>query len=173
MAELATRAEVEAAAAADAVHAAAAELKALRASSTDSSVSVDDDRDNGLKLAREAAREQATQWAACTPRGAVAAALTGADASAVLQAGARAAAVSLTAAAGLTEIAVFTGSAALPPGQVPWSPWDPGHCQGRRSRRRVAYPHQDQLRRVGRGDEGTTPGAAHVGDSSIRRRRLL
>jgi hypothetical protein len=57
MTELAaTRAEVEAAA--------AAELEALRASSTDSSVSADDDRDNELKLAREAAREQAAQWAA-------------------------------------------------------------------------------------------------------------
>jgi hypothetical protein len=42
---------------------AAAELKALRASSTDSSVFADDDRDNELKLAREAAREQAAQWA--------------------------------------------------------------------------------------------------------------
>jgi hypothetical protein len=59
----AARAEVEAAAAADAAHAAAAELKALRASSTGSSVSADDDRDNELKLAREAAREQAAQWA--------------------------------------------------------------------------------------------------------------
>jgi hypothetical protein len=27
----------------------------------------------------------------------------------------------------------------------------------------VAYPHQDQLRRVGRGDEDTAPGATHVG----------
>jgi hypothetical protein len=63
MAELAaTRAEVEAAAA-------VAELKALRASSTDSSVSADDDRDNELKLAREAAREQAAQWAAAHPQG--------------------------------------------------------------------------------------------------------
>jgi hypothetical protein len=96
------RAEVEAAAAADAARARTAELKALRASSTDSSVAVDDDRDNELKLASEAAREQAAQWA-----------------------GARAAAVSLTAAAaqigedasavGLTEIAAFTGGAALPP----------------------------------------------------------
>ncbi len=51
MAELAAaRAEVEAA------RAAATELKALRASSTGSSVSADDDRDNELKLAREAAR---------------------------------------------------------------------------------------------------------------------
>jgi hypothetical protein len=59
------------------------------------------------------------------------------------------------------------------PKQVPWSPWDPGHCQGCRSRRRVAYPHQDQLRQVGRGDEGTAPCAAHVGSSSVRRHRLL
>jgi hypothetical protein len=58
MVELATtRVEVEAAAATDAVRAAAAELKALRASSTDSFVSADDDRDNELKLAREVARE--------------------------------------------------------------------------------------------------------------------
>jgi hypothetical protein len=70
MAELvAARAEVEAAAAADAARAAAAELKALRASSTGSSVSADDDRNNELKLAREAAREQAAQWAAAHPQG--------------------------------------------------------------------------------------------------------
>jgi hypothetical protein len=70
MAELAAaREEVEAAAAADAARAAAAELKALRASSTSSSVSADDDRDNELKLAREAAREQAAQWAAAHPQG--------------------------------------------------------------------------------------------------------
>jgi hypothetical protein len=56
MVELAaTRAEVEAAAAADAARAAVAELKALRASRTGSSVSANDDRDNELKLAREAA----------------------------------------------------------------------------------------------------------------------
>jgi hypothetical protein len=61
MVELAAaRAEVEAAAA-------AAELKALRASSIDNSVSADDDRDNELKLAREAAREQTAQWAAAHP----------------------------------------------------------------------------------------------------------
>jgi hypothetical protein len=66
MAELAAaRAEVEAAAAADAVHAVvAAELKTLHVSSIDSSISTDDDRDNELKLAREAAREQVAQWAA-------------------------------------------------------------------------------------------------------------
>jgi hypothetical protein len=48
---VAARAEVEEAAA-------AAEVEALRASSIGSSVSADDDRDNELKLAREAAREQ-------------------------------------------------------------------------------------------------------------------
>jgi hypothetical protein len=70
MAELsAARAEVEVAAAANAARAAAAELKALHASSTDNSVSADDDRDNELKLAREAAREQAVQWAATHPQG--------------------------------------------------------------------------------------------------------
>jgi hypothetical protein len=58
------------------------------------------------------------------------------------------------------------------PRSVPWSPCGPGHCQGHQSRRWVAYPHQDQLRRVGRGDEGTAPGSPHVGSSSIRRRRL-
>jgi Tfp pilus assembly major pilin PilA len=56
MAELAaTRAEVEAAVATDAACATAAELKALRGSSTNSSVSADDE----LKHAKEAVREQA------------------------------------------------------------------------------------------------------------------
>jgi hypothetical protein len=58
MAELAAaRAEVEA----------AAELEALRVSSTGSFVSADNDRDNELKLAREAAWEQVAQWAAMHP----------------------------------------------------------------------------------------------------------
>jgi hypothetical protein len=70
MAELATaRAEVEAAAVADAACVVVAELDVLRASSTGSSVSTDDDRDNELKLAREAAREQAAQWATAHPQG--------------------------------------------------------------------------------------------------------
>jgi hypothetical protein len=70
MAELAAaRVEVEAVAAADAVHATAAELDALCASSTGSSVSTDDDRDNELMLTRGAAREQAAQWAAVHPQG--------------------------------------------------------------------------------------------------------
>jgi hypothetical protein len=54
----AARTEVEAAASADAARAVVAELKALRASSINNSVSADDDRDNELKLTREAAREQ-------------------------------------------------------------------------------------------------------------------
>jgi hypothetical protein len=70
MAELeAARAEVEAAAVADAVRVAAAELEALHASSTGNSVSANDDRDNELKLVREATREQAAQWAAAHPQG--------------------------------------------------------------------------------------------------------
>jgi hypothetical protein len=70
MAEQATaRAEVEAAAVADAARATTAELEALCASSTGSSVSADDDRDNEIKLAREVARERAVQWAAAHPQG--------------------------------------------------------------------------------------------------------
>jgi hypothetical protein len=61
--------EVEATVAADTARVAVVELKPLRASSTDISVSADDDRDNELKLAREAAREQAAQWAAAHPQG--------------------------------------------------------------------------------------------------------
>jgi hypothetical protein len=61
MVELAAaRAEVEVAA--------VVELKALRASSTDSFVSADDDRDNKLKPTREAAPEQAAQWAVAHPQ---------------------------------------------------------------------------------------------------------
>jgi hypothetical protein len=63
MAELAAvRPEVEATAAADAARAAVVELEALRVSSTDTSISADDDRDNELKLMREAVQEQAVQW---------------------------------------------------------------------------------------------------------------
>jgi hypothetical protein len=63
----ATRAEVEAAEAADAARAAAAELEVVRGSRAGSSASVDDNTDEELRLAREAAREQATQWAAAHP----------------------------------------------------------------------------------------------------------
>jgi hypothetical protein len=124
MAEL-TAARAEAAAAADAARALAAELEALRASSTGNSVSVDGDRDNELKLAREAVREQAAQWAAAHPRGDVAAAQTGVNAPAALRVGPRAATVRQmvaaaqtgtdTPASGSTEIMAFTGGATLPP----------------------------------------------------------
>jgi hypothetical protein len=56
-----------AAAATDAARAVAAEFEALRVSSTDSSVSANDDGYNKLKLAREATWEQAAQWAAVHP----------------------------------------------------------------------------------------------------------
>jgi hypothetical protein len=60
MVELAAAwAEAEAAAMTDTTRVGAIELEALRASSIGSSVSTDDDRDNELKLVREAAREQA------------------------------------------------------------------------------------------------------------------
>jgi hypothetical protein len=120
MAELvAARIEVEAAAAVDAARATAAELEAMHASSTGSSVSADDDRDNELKLASEAVQEQAAQWAAVHPQGRHGAALNDADAPVALRAGAHAVTVPSMAAdapvAGLMEIAAFTGGAALPP----------------------------------------------------------
>jgi hypothetical protein len=122
MVELAVaRAEVEAAVVVDAARVVAIELEALHASSTGSSVSTDDDRDNELKLTREAAREQAAQWAA-THRGG---SPDGADTLAALWAVVRAATVPSTVVAaqtgadapttGLTEITTFIGGAALPP----------------------------------------------------------
>jgi hypothetical protein len=90
MVELAAvRVEVEAAAVVDAARAATAELEALCGNRTSSSVSADGGTDDELKLAREAAREQAAQWAV----------QTGADAPA----------------AGSTEIVAFTDGAVLPP----------------------------------------------------------
>jgi hypothetical protein len=113
----------------------------------------------------------------------MAAALMGADVLAALRAGARVVAMSPTAMAaqtgadtpttGLTEIAAFTGGVTLPPWISTMVTMGSRPLSGMSSRRRVACPHQDQLRRVGHGVEGTTLGAAHVGDSSIRRRRLL
>jgi hypothetical protein len=118
MAELAVgRAEEE--------EAAAAELETLRASSTGSSVSADDDRDNELKLAREAAQEHAAQWAAVHPQGCRGGSPDGRGrVGGALSEGARggraprAAAVQTgtdAPAAGLMEIAAFTGGVALPP----------------------------------------------------------
>jgi hypothetical protein len=54
---------------ADAAHAAAVELKALRGSSISSSASVDDGTDVELKQAREEAGERAAQWVAAHPHG--------------------------------------------------------------------------------------------------------
>jgi hypothetical protein len=69
MAELTVaKTEVEAAAAADAMRATVAELKALRYSSISSSVSTDGGTDDELKLVREAVREQAAQWVAVHPQ---------------------------------------------------------------------------------------------------------
>jgi hypothetical protein len=65
----AARTEVEAAEAADDARAAAAELETLRGSRAGSSASVDDNTDEELRMAREAAREQATQWAVAHPHG--------------------------------------------------------------------------------------------------------
>jgi hypothetical protein len=60
----AARTKVEAVEAADAARAAAAELEAMHDSSAGSSVSGDGSTNDELKLAREAAQEQAAQWAA-------------------------------------------------------------------------------------------------------------
>jgi hypothetical protein len=166
MAELAaTTVEVEAAAV-------VAELEALRASSTGSSVSADDDRDNELKLAREAVQEQAAQWAATHPQGHRGGSpdgrgrAGGAPGEGVRRWQPRQAWTRWRL-GGRRSWPLRAARLSLP-GQVPWSPWDLGHCQGRRSRWRVAYPpHQDQLCRVGHGDEGTTLGAAYVGSNSV------
>jgi hypothetical protein len=63
----AARAEVEAAETVDAARAAMTEFKALCGNSADSSVSGDDITNDELRLAREAAQEQAAQWAAAHP----------------------------------------------------------------------------------------------------------
>jgi hypothetical protein len=70
MAELAaTRAEVEAAVTVDAVRVVTVEFETLCGNSTSSSIFDDGDIDDELKLASEAAREQAAQWAAVHPQG--------------------------------------------------------------------------------------------------------
>jgi hypothetical protein len=70
LAELAAaRAKVEAAVVADAARVTAAELEALCGSSISSSVSADGGTDDELKLVRETAREQATQWVDVHPQG--------------------------------------------------------------------------------------------------------
>jgi hypothetical protein len=119
MTELApARAKVEAAAA-------ATELEALRVSSIGISVSADDDRDNELKLAREAAWEQAAQWAAVHPqgcrggssdeRGCTGGAPGGGAHGGCAPDGGSSPDRRERMTAGLTEIVAFTGGAALPP----------------------------------------------------------
>jgi hypothetical protein len=120
MAELAAaRAKVEAVVAADTARAASAELEALRGSSISSSVSAVDGTDDELKLAREAAREQAAQWAAVHPQGRGGDSPDGrghaGSAAAVHPTAAAAQTGAYASAAGSTEITAFTGGAALPP----------------------------------------------------------
>ena len=69
-AELAAAME-EVAAALDAVHATAVEFEALRGSSINSSVSAGGSTNVELRLAREAMRERAAQWAEAHPCGAL------------------------------------------------------------------------------------------------------
>jgi hypothetical protein len=66
---VAARAKVKAATVMDAARGVTAKLEALRDSSISSSVSADDGTNDELKLVREAAREQAVQWAAAHPQG--------------------------------------------------------------------------------------------------------
>jgi hypothetical protein len=151
------RPKVEATETADAARAVVAELEALCGSSAGNSISGDTNTNNELRLAREAAQEQTAQWVATPPMGGRAAvALIGVGASTALRArtytvatqtGVDAPTVFL-ATAGSTEIAASTGSAALPPRIGTTVTAGPGHCQEHLSWRWVAYPHQDQLRRV-------------------------
>jgi hypothetical protein len=71
------------------------------------------------------------------------------------------------------EIATFTGGPTLPPRTSTMVTVGSRLLSGTTVPAWVAYPHQDQLRRVGHGDEDTALGAAHVRSSSVRRRRLL
>jgi hypothetical protein len=170
----AARAEVEAAMAADVARVATVDLMALRGSSNSSSVTIDGGTNDELKLAREAAREQAMQWVATHPLGRSGGSPDGCERAAVMALTAAVAQTIVDApTAGSIEIMSFTGDAALPPRIGNMVTGDPDHCQGCRSRRCMAYPHQDQLCRVGRGDEDTAPGVAHVESSLVRRCQLL
>jgi hypothetical protein len=63
------RPKVEATETTDAARAVAAELEALCGSSAGNSISGDSNTNNELRLAREAAQEQTTQWVATPPMG--------------------------------------------------------------------------------------------------------
>jgi hypothetical protein len=111
----AARAEVEAAAAADAARAAqwSSRLYAAVASAALPLPTMTPTWNSSRRgKQRESGRRSGQP---ITPTGAVAAAQTGLDESAALLAGTRAAAALLAAAAGSTEIADLTGGAALPP----------------------------------------------------------
>jgi hypothetical protein len=112
----------------------------------------------------------------------VAAAQTGLDAPTALWARAHAVAAQTSTdtptvlsveATGSTEITAFTGGAALPPRIGTMVTVRSRPLSGTSIPALVAYPHQEQLRRVGRSDEGTAPGSPHVGSNSVRRQRLL
>jgi hypothetical protein len=64
------------------------------------------------------------------------------------------------------EIVAFTGGVALRPWTGTMVTVGSKSLSGTSVPTLVAYPYQDQLHRVGRGDEDTAPGAAHVGSSS-------
>jgi hypothetical protein len=123
MAELAAARAEEAAAATDAARAAATELCAPVAPTALFLPTTTETTSSSWRGRQRGSRRRSGQPR--TPRGAVAAALTGADAPAALRVGARTAVVSPTAAAaqtgadapaaGLTEIAAFIGDASLPP----------------------------------------------------------
>jgi hypothetical protein len=156
-AELAARAEVEAAEAADAICAAAAELEALRGSSASSSVSGDSNTNDKLRLARRQRKnrryngqQRPDRRRRCSERG-------------LTRRQPRRAwtqwRCSWRRRPGQRRMRPLQAARLSLPGSIPWSPQGPGGCQGHWSRRWVAYPHQDQLRRVGRGDEGTALGS--------------
>jgi hypothetical protein len=170
----AARAKVEVGEAADAARAAAAELEALRGSSAGSSVSGDGSTNDELRLAMEAAQKQAAQWAAAHPHGGAR------DDSLDRRRRARQPRWARTRRwcsrwrrPGRWRSWPLQATWLSLLGSVPWSPWGPGSCQGHRPRRWVAYPHQDKLRRVGHGDEGTALGSPHVGSNLVRWQRLL
>jgi hypothetical protein len=92
---------------------------------------------------------------------------------AAAQIGADAPVVLPVAATGSTEITTSTGGAALAPriGTMVTARSKP--LLGASISAVGGYPHQDQLRQVDRGHEGTATGLPHLGSSSVQRHRLL
>jgi hypothetical protein len=150
MAELAAaRAEVKAAAAADAARVTIAELEVLRGSSISISVSADDGTDDELKLAREVVREQVGQWAAAHPQRRSGGSPDGRGRHSGWGRARRPCPRRRRQPRQVRTCQRLGRRRSRPlqvmwlslPGQVPWSPRDPGRCQGRRFRCWVAYPH--------------------------------